>query len=364
MTLLIDARVSGTTTGRYIDKLIEYLHKLKPGFKIILLTKPGQVNFLQQLAPNFEVVESSAREFSFAEQIKLLSQIRSFKPDLVHFGMTQQPVLYSGKSITTIHDLTTARFHNPAKNSLVFRLKQIVYKLVIKRAAKKSRKVIVPSEFVKNDLAKFARIDPDKIKVTYEAADKISETAEPIEYLTSKVFITYVGNPHPHKNLGRLISAFALLHESHPDLVLVLAGKKKSLYARYESDIKNREIPNIFFTDYVSESQLRWLYENTRAYVFPSLSEGFGLPGLEAMVHGAPVVASNFTCLPEIYGSAAHYFNPLDTDDMASKIGQVIDDKKLRDELIAKGKMQAGKYSWAKMASQTLQIYEQELSSQ
>lgn len=362
MGIIIDARISGTTTGRYIDKLIEYLSKLKPEVKITLLAKPAQVSFLKKLTPDFEVVESPAREFSFAEQIGLLKQIRSLKPDLVHFGMTQQPVFYRGKSITTIHDLTTARFINPAKNRLVFRIKQIVYRWVIKRVAKKSKRILVPSQFVKNDLIEFAKIDPASVAVTYEAADKISESAEPIKYLTGKVFIMYVGRPQPHKNLGRLVEAFEILQKKYPELHLVLAGKKDVLYERYQQDIKARGIQNIYFTDFVTEGQLRWLYENTTAYVFPSLSEGFGLPGLEAMAHGAPVASSNYTCLPEIYGDAALYFDPTDVVDMADKISQVIDDKDLRDSLIAKGNNQIRKYSWEKMAKQTLEIYKRALS--
>jgi glycosyltransferase involved in cell wall biosynthesis len=113
----------------------------------------------------------------------------------------------------------------------------------------------------------------------------------------------------------------------------------------------------------VSEGQLRWLYENCAAYVFPSLSEGFGLPGLEAMVHGAPVVSSNATCLPEVYGEAAHYFDPLDVDDIASKIGETLDNEALRSNLIKKGKEQAAKYSWRRTAEQTLEVYEKALNA-
>jgi len=112
----------------------------------------------------------------------------------------------------------------------------------------------------------------------------------------------------------------------------------------------------------VSEGQLRWLYENTAAYIFPSLSEGFGLPGLEAMAHGAPVVSSNATCLPEIYGNAAHYFDPLDINDIANKTNDVLTNSDLRNELIKKGKTQAAKYSWQQMAKQTLEVYKKALN--
>src|SRR5690606_18434598 len=118
--------------------------------------------------------------------------------------------------------------------------------------------------------------------------------------------------------------AFALLKEKHPELHLVLAGKKDTLYKRHERYVNKHGIQDVVFTDFVSDGQLRWLYENCTAYAFPSLSEGFGLPGLEAMNQGAPVVASNATSLPEVLGDAAEYFDPLDVDDIAKKISKVI----------------------------------------
>jgi glycosyltransferase involved in cell wall biosynthesis len=357
--LVIDARESGTTTGRYVDKLVEYLHKLRTKHEIIILAKTPRVRPLRELAPDFTVVKSDYKEFTFAEQLGLLRQINSLKPDLVHFSMTHQPILYEGRTITTIHDLTTARFHNPAKNPVVFKSKQKVYTYVIMRAAKQSAYIITPSEFVKQDVAQYANIKPDKIYVTYEAADPISSPAEPVPRLKDKKFIMYVGRPLPHKNLERLVSAFELLKKKHPDLMMVLAGKMDVNFRRIEARVSQRRMADsIVFTDFVSEVELKWLYMNTAAYVFPSLSEGFGLPGLEAMMHGAPVVSSNATCLPEIYGSAAHYFNPGSTFDMASKISEVLSSAGLRGELIRKGRVQAGKYSWRRMALQTLQIYD------
>src|SRR3989344_8089262 len=118
--IVIDARESGTSTGRYVDKLIEYLAKLKPHYEIIVLTKSPRMQYIKSIAPNFKIVESNFKEFTFAEQVGFLRQLNGLKADLVHFGMIQQPILYRGKSVATIHDLTTARFNNPTKNWLVF----------------------------------------------------------------------------------------------------------------------------------------------------------------------------------------------------------------------------------------------------
>jgi glycosyltransferase involved in cell wall biosynthesis len=141
-----------------------------------------------------------------------------------------------------------------------------------------------------------------------------------------------------------------------------LAGKIDKNYARIKKLAEERDLSeSVIFTGFVDDSKLRWLYENTAAYVFPSLSEGFGLPGLEAMAHGAPVASSNATCLPEIYGGAAHYFDPYDENDMALKIFKVVSDDDLRDSLIKKGRARAKKYSWSRTAEETLKVYKKVL---
>lgn len=146
-------------------------------------------------------------------------------------------------------------------------------------------------------------------------------------------YILYVGNDYPHKNLERLKLAFEKLVEDGLDCKLILVAK------------------------FVSEKELDRLYKNASLYVFPSLSEGFGLPPLEAMARGVPVVSSNATCLPEILGDAALYFNPLDIDDMAEKIKKALLDEDLKEKLVKRGYEQIKKYSWEKMAKKTLDLY-------
>ena len=360
--IIIDARESGTSTGRYIDKLIEYLHKLKPEFDFTILTKSHRLDYFKNVAPSFRVIESPFKEFTFSEQLGFKTQLDNLNADLVHFGMVQQPVRYKGAVVTTIHDLITVRFKNPAKNPIIFYTKQQVYKWVIGQALRKSKKVIVPSKFVKQDLVSFYKADPKKITVTYESSDEITDKATPLKSLEHKKFIMYLGRPTPHKNLGRLIEAFVLLQTKHPKLCLVLAGKKDFNYSLIEKSANARNIKNIIFTDFVSEGELRWLYENCRAYVVPSLSEGFGLPGLEAMRHSAAVVSSNATVLPEIYGQAANYFNPLNVEDMSKSIDKVLSDERFRQKLIADGIDQVKKYSWNDMAKKTLEVYKEVLA--
>ncbi len=355
--ILIDARELRTSSGRYVERLLHYLQKVDTEHRYSVLLKPADMSGWQASKPNFNAVACPHKEFSFDEQLGLLRQIRDLRPDLVHFAFPQQPILYTGRTVTTIHDLTTLRFVNPDKQPIIFVLKQRVYSWVIRRAAHKSAQVISGSEFVKNDVAQFASIAPTKITVTYEAADTITDLPRPLPALKNKQFIMYVGRPTPHKNLERLIEAFGLLGAQHPELVLVLAGKQDANYRRVAEAVQKANIKRVLFTGFVSEGQLRWLYENCAAYVFPSLSEGFGLPGLEAMLHGAPVVSSDATCLPEIYGPAAHYFDPLHVQAMADAINEVLTDKKLRLRLIENGHQKAAQYSWQHMAEQTLAVY-------
>jgi glycosyltransferase involved in cell wall biosynthesis len=361
--IAIDARESGTGSGRYVDKLIEYLHGLKPEHEIALLAKPHRVEFLRGIAPTFTIVEAPFKEFTFAEQIGFKRLVRDQHADLVHFPFVQQPVGYRGLVVTTMQDLTTIRFRNPLKNPVVFTLKQQVYKWVNKRVAHKSNEIITISEFVKQDIVNYTHVSPNKITVTYESADQITDAPEPVASLEGKKFLMYIGRPLPHKNLDRLVDAFAILQNERPDLYLALAGKKDALYDQIGKRAEAKGIKNIIFTDFISEGQLRWMYENCAVYTFPSLSEGFGLPALEALQHGAPLASTNATCSPEIYGDAANYFDPLDIDDMAAKIAEILDDPVLREDLVDKGHTQAKKYSWQRMAEQTLAVYEKTLDA-
>jgi len=359
--IVIDARESGTSTGRYVDKLVEYMHKLRSQHEIIILTKQHRLEYFETVAPKFRIVETKYKAFTFDEQLAFMWQIKSLRPDLVHFSMVQQPILYIGRVVTTMHDLTTVRFNNPSKNPVIFYFKQQVYKIVNKIAARKSRVVITPTDFVKRDVVSYAGINPNKVTVTLESADLIMESASPMETLKDKQFIMYIGRPFPHKNLERLMDAFVIMQESIPDLHLVLAGKKDALYEAHEQYAAKKGIKNIIFTGFITDGELKWLYQNTACYVFPSLSEGFGLPGLEAMMHGAPVASSNASCLPEVYGGAADYFDPYDVQGIAGVVLNIINNKQHAESLKKRGKAQVAKYSWERMASQTLNIYDKAL---
>ncbi len=359
--IVIDARELRTSTGRYMERLLHYLQEIDREHEYIVLLKPNDIASWNPEHANFNKHVCPHKEFGFGEQIGFKKQLDGLGADLVHFGMVHQPIWYRGRVVTTVHDLTTMRFSNPAKNSAIFTFKQQIYKYVVWRSAHKSAALIVPSQFVADDLVRFTGVQRDKITVTPEAADAITDRPKAMKQLTGRRFLMYVGRPTPHKNLERLIEAFASLQAKYPELMLVMAGRTDANYQRIEDNAYVKGVKNLYFPGFVSDGELRWLYENCEAYVFPSLSEGFGLPGLEAMCHGAPVVSSNATCLPEVYGDAAHYFDPKDTAAMATAIDEILSDKDLRAGLIKKGHAQVKNYSWKRMAEQTLAVYKKAL---
>ncbi len=362
--IVIDGRIRRTSTGRYVDRLLAHLQKIDHYHRYTILVQPDDP--WRPRASNFHVKPCPFPQFSFnpLDQIRFAAQIYQLKPDLVHFTMTQQPLLYFGNIVTTTHDLTMFEFVRRGKtHPLVYHLKLRMYRFMMWTAHHKSRWIIAPSRQVAKDIANMQPFATHKLAVTYEASEpRISEPAvHPVG--VEGDFILYVGTAFPHKNLQTLIKSLDILNKTFPKLKLVLTGKKEIHYEELEVWAQDRPSrTNIIFTGFVSDESLKWLYEHTQAYVFASLSEGFGLPPLEAMTHGTPVVASNASCIPEILGPAAHYFNARSEQDIAEKVSEVLKDENLRKELVANGKEQIKKYSWEQMAKETLVIYKSSLS--
>lgn len=377
--IVIDARAYSSSTGRYARKLIEYLEQLEAGKserEYIVLLFSDEFNQYEPKHPNFSKIRADFAHYSLvSEQIKFWFFLRKLKADLVHFTMPQQPVFYGGKSVTTMHDLTLLKVYPGNRNKLLYKLKQAFGGFVFKRIANKSVHIITPSEFTKTDYITFltkTRIIPatgmilakykNKMTVTYESADPSSAKPSPYPALVDKRYIMYVGQQSEYKNLRRLVEAHQQLLATHPSLHLVLVGKIGGAGDNLKTWVEQQGYKNVVFTGFVdSDAQLAWLYENCDAYVFPSLMEGFGLPPLEAMTYNAPVVASNAASIPEVCGDAAHYFDPLDVEDMSQKIDEVLTDKKIRVRLVKNGAKQLKKYSWRCMAQQTLDIYDKAL---
>lgn len=365
MRIVIDARIINSTTGRYVERLLHHLQEIDKTNDYIILLLEKDTDYWQPSASNFSVEIADFDQFSLDEQFGLKKLLDNLAPDLVHFCMPHQPAFYRGKKITTFHDLTLLKVYNSDKNWLMYHIKQAVGYFVFKQIIASSEHIITPSDFSKNEIINFSKRAEGKITTIFNAAD-ISTTETESYDLPFKQFIMYVGHQSDYKNIRRLASSHQRLIKKYPELGLVLVGSLGG--SKNTSALNNKEFfiekgyKNILFTGFVPDSQLNWLYENTSAYVFPSLMEGFGLPGLEAMRHGAPVVSSNATCLPEVYGDAAHYFDPTDITDMAKAIDEVLSDDELRKTLVKNGHKQVKKYSWEKTAQQTHDVYMKVLS--
>jgi len=358
--IAIDARIISSTTGRYVERLLHHLEMIDQTNTYTVLVRKKDEHYWKSTNPNFSIKVADFANYSFAEQTGFLTLLNRLKADLVHFCMPEQPILYQGKKITTIHDLTLLKTYNPDKNWLTYHFKQFVGQFVFRIVSKTSRFTITPTKYVKNDVITTLKAPQDRVVQIYEAAEAVTSAVQ--EYsLPSPEFILFVGQQSEYKNVLRLAEAHQVLLKNRPNLQLVLVGKIDSAARRTQKIISDRSYKNIVFTGFVSDAELNWLYQNTRAFIFPSLSEGFGLPGLEAMIQGAPVLASNSTCLPEVYEGAAYYFDPLDSTAIAEAIEKVLSDKGIRDTLIKNGHKQAAKYSWKKMAKQTLDLYNQSL---
>ncbi len=363
--IVIDARMRQTTTGRYMDGLIENLQGLGDDYKFTVMLKPE--DDWKPTAKNFSTEVCKYKPYSFnpIKQITFAYWLYKLHADLVHFTMSpQDPVFYRKKIVTTTHDLTVLKYKITSKlPAWVNYLRQKGYRFLMWQTNKKARHIIVPTQYVADDVNKKYLFTNRKTTVTLEASDPPLPGKPKTPEIQPDKFIMYVGNANEYKNLERLISAFGILKEQHEDLKIIFVGKRKYHHKKLQNWAKKQPFyEDILFTGFIPDEELKWYYQNALVYVFPSLSEGFGLPGLEAMAHGCPVVSSNATCLPEVNGDAAEYFNPLDITDMAEKIDKVISSEALRKKLIEKGYENAKRFSWRRMATQTLQVYKDALT--
>lgn len=367
--IVIDGRwIKATGIGRYIENTVRELLLLDKHNQYLMLTRDEDIPKIDLKADNLTIVPVNIGWYTTKEQTLLLKKITELKPDLVHFTNFNFPIGYKGKFVVTIHDLTLLQFRNIRKkfgHRYVYAVKEMAMRVTLRTGAKRSKAIIVPTEYVKEGIAKQFGVRRNKIFVTYQAASQ--DLATPRVNLESygvlKPYLMYAGNAYPHKNLERLIIAFGkLVTEYMLDYQLVIVGKKDSFHKELEKDVAEAKLQNrIIFTDFVSDNELAGFYNKAALYVFPSMSEGFGLPALEAMSHGVPVVSSNASCLPEVLGDAAEYFDPTNVNQMAKVIAKVLSDDDLRKALAKKGHTQVKKYTWAKTAKQTLAVYKKAL---
>jgi glycosyltransferase involved in cell wall biosynthesis len=301
------------------------------------------------------------------------------KLDLIHFPHFNVPFFVPCKFIVTIHDLILTKFKTVRATTLhpfIYELKNLAYRTIIKRALNKSKKILTVSEFTKNDIIEQFKIKPDKIEVIYEGVANLAKGRDSLfvakldnnevlrDYDINYPFLLYVGNAYPHKNLDFLITSFKKVYEKNNNLRLVLVGKEDYFYKNIkqlvEEEFSNIQDKPVIFSGYVPDDKLEIFYKKALVYVFPSLYEGFGLPPLEAMAKGCPVLSSNVSSMPEILADAALYFDSKDEQDFLNKLDLILKDRDLREKLVKVGEIRCQKFNWWDCAFKTWQIYLQQ----
>lgn len=291
---------------------------------------------------------------------KMSSYLQSYDLDILHGPANVTPLFYGGKTIVTVHDLIIYEHPEwfPGGISDWFWRRQVVPKSI-----SNADKLIAVSKFTKQQIIDRFGINTKKIKVIYEGITT-SESAsgkDSKRFTEKKIkepYILYIGTIEPRKNLVRAIKAFSQVSSSLPNLRFVIAGKKGWKLDEVFATVKELKLEErIIFTGYADDTTKAALYSRASAFVFPSLAEGFGLPVLDAMQSGVPVVTSKTTSLKEVAGEAAVKVDPYSIKSITDGIREIVTNQNLRQELIAKGKFQAAKFSWQKAATQTLQVY-------
>lgn len=372
MKIVLDARLYGLEhagLGRYTINLINELAKQDSKNRYVVLLRKRYFHRLK-LPDNWKKVLADFRHYSPSEQVRLSRVISDQNPDLVHFFHFNLPVIYKGKFVVTIHDLTMHRQGKEATSLPlpIYYAKRIPYRCVFRKAVKSSEKIIVPSKAVKKDVVDYYRIDPNKVRVVYEGIeDKISkQTTIPSFRALAKYglernkYFIYVGNAYPHKNLERVIEATTFINKRREKKIIFAIISARNVFTNRLKGVieKLGAKKQVKLLGFVPDEELRILLKGSIAFVYPSLSEGFGLQGLESITAGTLVLASDIPVFREIYKKWALYFNPYDFSSIARVMENALEmDTKEREKIIKKGQKFIKSYSWSKMAKQTLRVY-------
>ena len=366
MKIGIDARkLHDFGIGTYIRNLLRQLARLDRDSEFVILCQPGDCETIASLGGNFRPLPETARNYSIAEQLRVPLALKRERVTLFHAPHYVLPPLVRCRSVVTIHDCIHLMFPQYLPN----RLALTYARTSIRLAAKRATRVLTVSESSKRDILRFVDLPPEKIDVIYNAFDErfgVEPREEDVvrvkeRYQLHDEFVLYAGNVKPHKNLERLITAFHLVRQRGLDhLKLVLIGDDISKYAALRRAVHRYQLHRyVRFLGYLPEETLAVMYRLSGVFVFPSLYEGFGLPPLEAMASGTPVVTSNVSSLPEVAGNAAMLVDPYDPDALADAMLRVLTDESLRQDLRRRGLERARQFSWEQSVGRIRRIYDE-----
>ena len=364
MRVAIDVRkIDDFGVGTYVRNLLHWLARLDQETEYLLVCRRSDCERLVALGPNFRPLPNRSKNYSIAEQLTVPLGLMGNGVDLFHAPHYVLPALTPCRAIVTIHDCIHLMF----PEYLPGRIAHLYARIAFWIATQRSSRVLTVSEASRRDILKYCPMPPNKVEVIYNAIDdRFNETPD-VEQLASvreryqlhDRFLLYSGNVKPHKNLERLIDAFARLRRRESDdIKLLISGSEISRYATLRRAVHRYNLhKHVRFLGFLSTDTLAALYHLADAFVFPSLYEGFGLPPLEAMASGTPVLTSNLSSLPEVVGDAALLVDPYDPESITDGMQQILSDTALRERLIRQGRIRASEFSWESSVRRVLATY-------
>lgn len=352
----------GSGIGTYIGNLLRYYNRLAGTYPIEILARDEHIPGIQSIS-NFNVRAYNDPIYSVREQFKWTTKINPF--GLLHVPHYNAPLFYPGQLITTVHDVC----HVAMSQFFPGVLKRIYSRDFLHLVLRKADFVITVSQFSKAEIIKYFNIPAEKIRVIYNGVDPIFRPVADAEAQAAlrrhglpSEYLLFIGNVKPHKNISGLVTSYRLALETQPDLPpLVILGQYKNLLtgipglAEQVSDPKLKN--KIIFTGYLPTEDLPAIYSQAMLFLFPSFYEGFGLPTLEAMACGTPVITSDCASIPEVVGDSAMLVDPYNPEMIADSILNLAEDSGLQAKYRAKGLEHVKKFSWERSAKEHLEIY-------
>ena len=355
MKIAIDARKwRDFGIGTYVRNLVRHLARLDHDTTYFVFCDRADEATLRDLAENFVPVIDDSPGYSLSEHISIPLKLRRLGANLFHTPHYVLPLFCPTPSVVTIHDCIHLLF----PQYLPTRMAYAYARFMLGSAIRRSAVVLTVSEASRRDILRFyPKTDPDRIQVVPNAIDPYlledpgeDEMRRVLErYQIRGRFVLYAGNIKPHKNLERLIAAFGLVKQrpGHEDLKLIIIGDEVTRYTSLRRGVEEAGVrQDVRFFGFVPDRTLASLYRMASVFAFPSLYEGFGLPPLEAMSCGTPVVTSRISSLPEVVGDAAVLVDPYSVRDIALGLERGLDDEALRAELVTRGLARARRFSW------------------
>jgi glycosyltransferase involved in cell wall biosynthesis len=373
-------RIRDFGVGTYIRNLTQALGRTESRHEYDLICSPDDTPAFANLPPNFRTVPYAGRDSARMDHFHLPRLIRRLGADLTHIPFHRVPLLIPPPYVVTIHDLSSLFFDDA--EGVLHSLR--AYRL--RRGIRRADGIIAVSGATSRDVASLVPESVGRIRLIYNAPDpQFLERRQPYSaqmappdavarerhrilerYQIRDPFLLYAGSIRPQKNIPRLIEAFAVAragletHRGYSNLRLIIIGDEISRHPDVRRAVVHSRVEHcVRFLGFIPLETLRIFHELAAAFVFPSLYEGFGLPPLEAMASGTPVIASAVSSLPEVVGGAAMMVNPENVFDIARGISEVLLNAELRQDMIARGRLQAAKFSWARTASEVLRFYEE-----